>query len=80
VIFTDPEISSVGLTEAEAAKRGMRVRAVDYELGSVAGASLFADGYQGAARDAFAVPGPDPWLIISRQPEIGRWTSKERRG
>jgi hypothetical protein len=24
--------------------------------------------------------GPDPWLIISRQPEIGRWTSKERRG
>ena len=50
VIFTDPEISSVGLTEAEAARRGVRVRAVDYDLANVAGASLFADGYRGAAR------------------------------
>src|SRR5262249_33061713 len=33
VIFTDPEIAAVGLSEAEARRRGFRVRAVDYEIG-----------------------------------------------
>ena len=50
VVFTDPEIASVGLSEAEAAEAGMSVRAVDYPLGQVAGAALFADGYRGHAR------------------------------
>ncbi|RZS91367.1 dihydrolipoamide dehydrogenase [Motilibacter rhizosphaerae] len=50
VVFTVPEVASVGLTLAEAQSRGLRVRAVDYELGSVAGASLLADGYSGTAR------------------------------
>lgn len=50
VVFTDPEASSVGLTLAEAEKAGHRVRAVDYDLASVAGASLYADGYKGRAR------------------------------
>ena len=50
VVFTDPEVAAVGLSEAQATEAGIRVRAVDYELGSVAGAALYADGYRGHAR------------------------------
>jgi dihydrolipoamide dehydrogenase len=50
VIFSDPEVAAVGLTEAEAKARGMNVRSVDYDIGRVAGASLYADGYKGHAR------------------------------
>ncbi len=50
VVFTDPEAAAVGLSLAEAIGAGHRVRAVDVELGSVAGAGLYADGYRGQAR------------------------------
>ncbi len=50
VVFTDPEVSAVGLTHAGAVAAGLNVRAVDYELGNVSGASLIADGYAGHAR------------------------------
>jgi pyruvate/2-oxoglutarate dehydrogenase complex dihydrolipoamide dehydrogenase (E3) component len=50
VTFTDPEVASVGLTAAAAAKAGYETRVVDYELGWVAGASVQADGYEGKAR------------------------------
>ncbi len=50
VIFSDPEVAAVGLTESEAKARGMNVRAVDYDLGEVTGATLYADGYKGHAR------------------------------
>jgi pyruvate/2-oxoglutarate dehydrogenase complex dihydrolipoamide dehydrogenase (E3) component len=50
VVFTDPEVAAVGLNEEQARAAGIRVRAVDYPLGSVAGASLLADGYTGHAR------------------------------
>ncbi|MFC0844930.1 dihydrolipoyl dehydrogenase family protein [Streptomyces noboritoensis] len=50
VVFTDPEAASAGLTLAEAEAAGHRVRAVDYDLGGVAGAGLYADGYRGRAR------------------------------
>ncbi|GAB2818180.1 dihydrolipoyl dehydrogenase family protein [Streptomyces daliensis] len=50
VVFSDPEATSAGLTAEEAASRGLRVRAVDVDLGGVAGAALFADGYRGRAR------------------------------
>ncbi|PPG48060.1 pyridine nucleotide-disulfide oxidoreductase [Rathayibacter sp. AY2B3] len=50
VVFTDPEVASVGLTAAAAEKAGYRTRVVDYEIGSVAGAALAADGYRGTAR------------------------------
>ena len=50
VVFTDPEVAAVGLTEAQALRQGLPVRAVDYELGHVSGAVLAADGYQGRAR------------------------------
>ncbi|MBF0816191.1 NAD(P)/FAD-dependent oxidoreductase [Microbacterium paludicola] len=50
VVFTDPEVASAGLTAAEAEKRGMRIRVVDYDLSHVAGAGLIADDYAGRAR------------------------------
>ncbi|MFG2135188.1 dihydrolipoyl dehydrogenase family protein [Streptomyces sp. NPDC048751] len=50
VVFTDPEAAAVGLSLAEAEQAGHRVRAVDFDLSSVAGASLYADGYRGRAR------------------------------
>jgi pyruvate/2-oxoglutarate dehydrogenase complex dihydrolipoamide dehydrogenase (E3) component len=49
VIFTIPEVASVGLTAGQAADAGLRVRTVGYDIGNVAGASLFADGYTGHA-------------------------------
>ncbi|MFD3614606.1 dihydrolipoyl dehydrogenase family protein [Streptomyces sp. NPDC058676] len=50
VVFTDPEAAAVGLSLAEAEQTGRRVRAVDYDLASVSGAGLYADGYRGRAR------------------------------
>lgn len=50
VIFTDPEVASVGLTAAQANDQGLGVRVVDIDLGTVAGAALHADGYTGQAR------------------------------
>ncbi|KQS07380.1 pyridine nucleotide-disulfide oxidoreductase [Curtobacterium sp. Leaf183] len=49
VTFTDPEVASVGLTEAKARQQGINVRVVEYELGNIAGAALQADGYVGRA-------------------------------
>ncbi|MBK3647422.1 NAD(P)/FAD-dependent oxidoreductase [Streptomyces sp. MBT33] len=50
VVFTDPEAAAVGLSLAEAEQAGHRVRAVDVEMSSAAGAGLYADGYKGRAR------------------------------
>jgi dihydrolipoamide dehydrogenase len=50
VVFTDPQVASVGRTEEQARAAGLRVRTVEYDLGSVAGASLLADGYTGRAK------------------------------
>ena len=50
VIFTIPEVAAVGLTAEQAEAAGRRVRTVEYELGDVAGAKLFADGYRGHAQ------------------------------
>ncbi|MGW6354737.1 dihydrolipoyl dehydrogenase family protein [Streptomyces sp. NPDC055092] len=50
VVFTDPEAGSAGLTLAQAEAAGHRVRAVDYDIASVAGAGLYGDGYRGRAR------------------------------
>ncbi|MEU8327880.1 NAD(P)/FAD-dependent oxidoreductase [Micromonospora sp. NPDC048839] len=74
VIFTDPEIASVGLTATAAEAAGIRIRVVDYDLGAVAGASLHADGYKGHARMVvdedrkviigFTLAGPDVAELI----------------
>ena len=50
VVFTEPEVASVGLTAQEAERAGYKVRVVDYDLGQVAGASLYADDYTGRGR------------------------------
>ncbi|MFF5112536.1 dihydrolipoyl dehydrogenase family protein [Streptosporangium sp. NPDC000509] len=50
VIFTDPQVCSVGRTEAQARAEGFDVRAVEYDLGRVTGAYLQGDGYRGRAK------------------------------
>ena len=50
VIFTIPEVAAVGLTAQEAEAAGRRVRVVEYDIGHVAGAKLFADEYRGHAQ------------------------------
>jgi len=50
VVFSDPEVASVGMTADAAARAGREIEVVDYDLGWVAGASLHADGYEGQAR------------------------------
>jgi pyruvate/2-oxoglutarate dehydrogenase complex dihydrolipoamide dehydrogenase (E3) component len=50
VVFTDPEIGAVGLTEAEARERGLDVQVVDYDLAALAGTYVLRDNYVGRAR------------------------------
>jgi dihydrolipoamide dehydrogenase len=50
VTFTEPQVASVGLTEAEARNAGRQVRCVEYDMASLAGTSLLRDGYQGRAK------------------------------
>jgi pyruvate/2-oxoglutarate dehydrogenase complex dihydrolipoamide dehydrogenase (E3) component len=50
VIFTQPEVATVGPIAAQAQAAGRNIRVVDYDLGAVAGSKLFADGYTGQAR------------------------------
>ncbi len=50
VVFTDPEVASVGLTSAAAETAGLRIRVVDYDLAATAGAALHAEDYRGHAR------------------------------
>ncbi len=50
VTFTDPEVASVGLTEAAARSRGLSIRVLDYDLSWIAGATTYADHYEGMAR------------------------------
>ena len=50
VTFSDPEVASVGLTSTAAREAGYDIRVVDYNLAWVAGATIQADDYTGAAR------------------------------
>lgn len=50
VVFAHPEAAAVGLTAEQAEHRGIRARTVDFDLGGVAGAAVYADGYEGRAR------------------------------
>jgi dihydrolipoamide dehydrogenase len=49
VVFTDPEVAAVGLTEARARAEGRAVDVIDHDL-DVSGARLYADDYRGSAR------------------------------
>ena len=61
VVFTEPEVATVGLTCAAAEEAGRRVRVIDYDLGSVAGAAVRSDGYSGCVR---AVLDTDRQIIV----------------
>lgn len=50
VVFSEPEVASVGMTADAARRAGREIEVVDYDLGAVAGAALHADGYRGTAR------------------------------
>jgi dihydrolipoamide dehydrogenase len=50
VTFTDPQVASVGLTEAEAKETGAAIRCVDYDLAALAGTSLLRDNYKRHAK------------------------------
>ena len=50
VVFSDPEVASVGKTEAKAREAGLHIKTVEYDLGSIAGSSLQADDYAGRAK------------------------------
>lgn len=50
VIFTDPQVASVGLTEAKARERGLDLDTPEYDLASVRGAALLRDDYTGRAK------------------------------
>jgi dihydrolipoamide dehydrogenase len=50
VVFTDPQIASVGLTEAQARERGLPVWTSEHDLAAVAGAALVSDDYRGWAK------------------------------
>lgn len=47
VIFTDPQIAAVGLTERQARDRSLKVRTVSYGTGQVAGAVTLGQGTSG---------------------------------
>ncbi|NIK61347.1 NAD(P)/FAD-dependent oxidoreductase [Kribbella shirazensis] len=50
VLFTDPQVCSVGLTEAGARARGLRLRAVEYDLAGLAGTYVLGDNVRGRAK------------------------------
>ncbi len=50
VVFTDPQLASVGLTEAQARERGVDVKVVSHGTGDVAGASVHGKGIEGTCQ------------------------------
>ncbi|PZU44775.1 MAG: pyridine nucleotide-disulfide oxidoreductase [Microbacterium sp.] len=50
VVFTEPQLASVGLTAAQAEDAGIRVRVLDVDLGALAGVATHGDDIVGAAR------------------------------
>ncbi|MEJ7705666.1 MAG: FAD-dependent oxidoreductase [Geodermatophilaceae bacterium] len=50
VVFTEPAVASVGMTEEGARSAGLAVRAVEYDMAALAGTAVYADGYAGRAK------------------------------
>jgi dihydrolipoamide dehydrogenase len=50
VVFTDPQLASVGLTEREARERGIDVKVVQYPTGDTAGAAVHGLGISGTCQ------------------------------
>jgi dihydrolipoamide dehydrogenase len=56
VVFGEPDVATVGLTEKAAEDAGYEVTVVDYEIGEIAGATVREDGYLGRARMVIDAP------------------------
>jgi dihydrolipoamide dehydrogenase len=50
VVFTDPQVGAVGLTESAALERGLSVRTAEYDTAAVAGAALRGEDHRGRAK------------------------------
>ena len=50
VVFTDPQLATVGLTEREAREQGIDVRVVRYGTGDVSGATVHGKGITGTSQ------------------------------
>jgi dihydrolipoamide dehydrogenase len=50
VVFTDPQLATVGLTEQQARARGVDVRVVGYATGDVSGAAVHGVGLSGRSQ------------------------------
>jgi pyruvate/2-oxoglutarate dehydrogenase complex dihydrolipoamide dehydrogenase (E3) component len=50
IIFTDPQVCAVGLTEEQARERGIEVRSVTYGTGDVPGAYVSGNGISGTSK------------------------------
>jgi dihydrolipoamide dehydrogenase len=50
VVFTDPQLASVGLTEQEARDQGIDVKVVSYGTGDVSGAKVHGKGIKGTSQ------------------------------
>ncbi|CAN5680724.1 NAD(P)/FAD-dependent oxidoreductase [soil metagenome] len=50
VTFTDPEVGSAGMTEAEAREHGFTVECVEYDLAALAGSYVLRENYLGRAK------------------------------
>ncbi len=73
VLFTDPQIASVGFTEKDARRVNINIRVVDYDIDTLQGASLHTDGYTGHAR---IIVNEDRHVIVGAAligPQVGEW-------
>jgi len=59
VIFTDPQVAAVGLTEQNARDAGIDVEIVEHDLGAIAGTSIQRADYRGRAK-----------LVIDREADL----------
>lgn len=71
VTFTDPQVASVGLSEAEARDAGATVRCVEYDLAALAGTSLLRDDYKGRAKLVVDTSGETLLGATFVGPEVG---------
>jgi pyruvate/2-oxoglutarate dehydrogenase complex dihydrolipoamide dehydrogenase (E3) component len=50
VVFIDPQVTSVGLTEAQARDRGIDVQTAEYDIAAVSGGEIERENYDGRAK------------------------------